>query len=137
MSDLNRATIGGRLTADPELKQTPDGKMVCNFTVACNRYNDDADFIDVVAWNNKAEFVARNFYKGKMIIVEGSLRTRVYENKKYNDVKHKITSVQASNIYFAGDKKVTNPVAVATEENKVEFDLSEFEEVADNGDLPF
>lgn len=71
----------GRLTADPELRQTPSGVACCKFDVACNRQYSDkqtgerqADFISVQAWRQTAEFVSKYFAKGKMIIVEGSLR---------------------------------------------------------------
>ena len=80
---LNRAILMGRLVADPELRQTPNGISVCSFTIAIDRnYAKDrerqADFIDIVAWRQSAEFVSRYFAKGKMIIVEGSIQTRLY-----------------------------------------------------------
>ena len=85
---LNTAVIMGRLTADPELRQTPNGVSVTSFTVACDRnYSSRSggerpcDFIDVVAWRQTAEFVCKYFSKGSMIIVQGSIQTRMYQDR--------------------------------------------------------
>ena len=85
---LNKVILMGRLTADPELRQTPSGVSSCRFSVAVNRnYTSketgerQTDFINVVAWRNTAEFVSRYFSKGKMIIVEGSLRNNNYTDQ--------------------------------------------------------
>jgi single-strand DNA-binding protein len=79
---MNKVIIIGRLTADPELRQTQSGVSTCKFTIACDRKFADkntgerqADFITCVTWRQTAEFVSRYFNKGKMIAVEGSLRT--------------------------------------------------------------
>ena len=99
---LNKVILMGRLTADPELRQTPSGVSSCRFSVAVNRnYTSketgerQTDFINVVAWRNTAEFVSRYFSKGKMIIVEGSLRNNNYTDQ--NGVKHYSMDVQADN----------------------------------------
>ncbi len=111
---LNKVILQGRLTADPELKQTPQGVSVCSFTVACDRnfvgqgQERQADFINVVAWRQTAEFVSKYFSKGRMILVEGNLRTRTYQDTRYPEVKHYVTEVYADNINFAGDKPAQN-----------------------------
>ena len=119
---LNRIIIMGRLTADPELRQTSNGVNTCQITVAVNRnyvaqgQERQADFINVVAWRSTAEFISRYFSKGKMIIVEGSLRTRTYDDKRYPDVKHYVTEVYADNVSFGETKSAQNnsqPVAQA------------------------
>ena len=98
---LNKVIIMGRLTADPELRQTASNTATCTFTVACDRnfagqgQERQADFITVVAWRQTAEFVSRYFRKGSMIVVEGGLRTRTYNDKKYPDVKHYVMEVLA------------------------------------------
>jgi single-strand DNA-binding protein len=86
---MNKVILMGRLTADPELRQTQSGISSCRFTVAINRSFVDknsgqrqADFITCVAWRQTAEFVSRYFRKGSMICVEGSLRTGSYQDKK-------------------------------------------------------
>ncbi len=107
---LNKVIIMGRLTADPELRQTPNGVSTCQFNVAVDRnYSGQngerqTDFITVVAWRQTAEFVSRFFSKGKMIIVEGCLRTRTYDDKRYPEVKHYVTEVYADNVMFGETK---------------------------------
>ena len=78
----NRAIILGRLTADPELKQTPSGVSVVSFSVAVDRRyspkggEKQVDFLAVVAWRQTAEFICRYFSKGNPILVEGEIQTR-------------------------------------------------------------
>lgn len=80
--NFNKVILGGRLTADPELKTTPSGISVCSFCVAINRdYKGpdgkyQADFINVTAWRGTAEFVSRYFRKASSICVIGSIQTR-------------------------------------------------------------
>ena len=77
---FNKAILIGRLVADPELRTTPNGISVCSFRIAVDRpytprdgSEKVADFIDIVAWRERAEFVCRYFSKGKPILVEGSI----------------------------------------------------------------
>ena len=106
---LNYAVILGRLTQDPDLKSTQSGTSVCTFTVAVDRNfakegeEKQTDFISCVAWKKTAEFVASNFSKGRMIAVEGNLRTRTYEDK--NGSKHYVTELYASQVSFTGEPK--------------------------------
>ncbi|MFR1179479.1 MAG: single-stranded DNA-binding protein, partial [Bacilli bacterium] len=78
---LNSVVLMGRLTAEPELRHTPNGIAVTSFTLAVNRSYAKAgseratDFIDIVAWRNTAEFVSRYFTKGQLVAVEGSIQT--------------------------------------------------------------
>ncbi len=108
---MNKVIIMGRLTADPELRQTQSGIASCRFTVAVNRKFADkatgqrqADFISCTAWRQTAEFVSRYFSKGSMICVEGTLRTGSYTDKKYPDVTHYTTDVLVDNVEFTGSK---------------------------------
>jgi single-strand DNA-binding protein len=108
---MNKVIITGRLTADPELRQTQSGVASCKFTVACDRRFADkntgkreADFISCLAFKNTAEFISRYFNKGKMIAVEGTLRTGSYKDKKHDDVTHYTTDVLVDNVEFCGDK---------------------------------
>ena len=108
---LNVAVIMGRLVADPELRHTSSDLAVTSFTVAVDRrFSRDAnerqtDFIDVVAWRQTAEFVCRYFQKGSMIAVNGSIQTRIYEDKNGN--KRKSVEIVAENVSFTGSKKET------------------------------
>ena len=114
---ISRTVLLGRITQDLELKQTPNGVSVLSFTVAVDRNyakqgeERQSDFISCVAWKERAEFISRYFGKGRMIAVEGQLRTRTYEDK--NGVKHYVTEVYVDNASFTGEKKQndvhTNP----------------------------
>ena len=108
---MNKVIITGRLTSDPELRQSQSGVASCKFTVACDRRFADkntgkreADFISCLAFKNTAEFISRYFNKGKMIAVEGTLRTGSYKDKKHDDVTHYTTDVLVDNVEFCGDK---------------------------------
>ncbi len=116
----NRAILVGRLTADPELKQTPSGVHVTSFTIACDRrFSKDgerkADFINIVSWRQQAEFVCKYFHKGDAIGIEGSIQTRNYDDK--NGVKHYVTEIFTDNVFFVGGKSSggsNNSVPVTT-----------------------
>lgn len=106
---LNVVAIMGRLVADPELRTTGNGTNVCSFRIACDRnfvqqgQERQADFIDVVAWRQSAEFVTKYFQKGSLVAVEGSLQSRQYQDKNGN--KRTAVEVLANQINFAGGKK--------------------------------
>ena len=145
---MNKVILSGRLTADPELRRTQSGIASCRFTIACDRKFADkntgerqADFITCIAWKQTAEFVSRYFSKGKMIVVEGSLRTGSYKDKNHSDVTHYTTDVMVDNVEFAGDKGMNatgqasaNP---STKDAPAVNDLSDYEEILSDGDTPF
>lgn len=170
MAAINKVLLMGRLTADPELRQTPNGVSNCQITVAVDRnYSSNGekqtDFITVVAWRQTAEFICKYFSKGKMIIVEGALRTRSYDDKRYPDVKHYVMEVYADNVQFGESKSAQNantqqsaqqqkPVQNSppqpqaqqmvnantqqfTPMQGAQIDLNGFEEVNSGDDLPF
>lgn len=105
---LNCAIIMGRLVAEPELRTTGSGISVTSFRVAVDRRfqrqgeERQADFIDVVAWRQTAEFVSRYFHKGSMIAVQGSIQTRNYEDKNGN--KRTAVEIVADQVSFTGSK---------------------------------
>lgn len=109
---LNRVVIMGRIVNDLEVRQTQSGVACLSFTVAVDRNfknangEHDTDFISCVAWRESAEFINRYFGKGKMIAVEGQLRTRTYEDK--NSSKHYITEVYVDSASFTGEKSQQN-----------------------------
>ncbi|MCQ2481723.1 MAG: single-stranded DNA-binding protein [Clostridia bacterium] len=144
---LNCAAIMGRLTADPELRNTSSGVSVCSFTVAVDRSfvrqgeERQADFIDVVAWRGTADFVCKYFRKGSMIAVDGQLQTRIYEDK--NGSKRKTTEIVATNVNFCGSKNDSNTVTrsdgTAVYQPATSFataDEGDFKEIPED-DLPF
>lgn len=84
--NFNKVILGGRLTADVEVKQTPSGVAVCNFSLAVNRkYSKDSeqqtDFINCQAWRGTAEFIGKYFRKGSAICIVGSIQTRSWKDK--------------------------------------------------------
>ena len=131
---LNKAVLMGRLTANPDLRQTPNGVSVATFSLAVNRnYNRDVtDFINIVAWRQTADFVSRYFTKGQLVVVEGSIQTRSYEDKQGN--KRVAFEVVAEQVYFAGSKTENGITETSTELPNID----EYEEVdTDEEDLPF
>ena len=121
---LNVVAIMGRLVADPELRTTQSGTNVCSFRIACDRNfarqgeQRQADFIDIVAWRQQAEFVSKYFQKGSLIAIEGSLQTRQYQDKQGNN--RTAVEVVANNINFAGPKE---------QQSRRRSELSEFRSV--------
>ncbi len=106
---MNVVCLMGRLTADPEVRQTPNGISVCSFSVAVNRpYSGQngerqADFINCVAWRQTAEFIGRYFRKGNMIGLNGQIQTRTYQDKDTGKNRTAF-EVVINNAYFAESK---------------------------------
>lgn len=162
---MNKVILVGRLTADPELRQTQSGISSCRFTVAVDRRFADkntgerqADFISCTAWRQTAEFVSRYFNKGKMIAVEGSLRTGKYQDKNHPDVTHYTTDVFVDNVEFVGGKgesggnsgysaqqnnsyqapQQSAPQQPAPNNESMSYgNFNDFEEILSDGDVPF
>lgn len=135
----NRAIIIGRLTKEPELKQTTNGKSVCSFTVAVNRRysREETDFLDCVAWQKTAEFLCRYFHKGGAIGVEGAIQTRKYEDRNGNP--RTAVEIVADNVFFVGAKEkasaeVEYSVPTYSPHNTPASDYEEFDGAED---LPF
>ena len=88
--NLNKVVLAGRITADPELKQTPSGVSVLRFTLAVNRRysrnseqgEQQTDFITMVAWRQTAEFISKYFKKGSALCVTGSIQTRSWTDQQ-------------------------------------------------------
>ncbi len=147
---LNKAILMGRLVADPELRQTPNGNSVTTFTIAVNRDYGKAgeqrptDFIDIVAWRNTADFVSKYFTKGMQVAVSGSIQTRTWKDKQDNT--RKSVEIVAENVYFADSKKDgAAPRSESFDAPKDSFGLPSFESENNNfsdlsendDDLPF
>lgn len=149
---LNVVAIMGRLVADPELRTTGNGTNVCSFRIACDRnfvqqgQERQADFIDVVAWRQSAEFVTKYFQKGSLVAVEGSLQSRQYQDKNGNN--RTAVEVVARQINFAGPKKPGgHPVDDGGEAPPKDYrepapaysqgSADDFAVISDDDDLPF
>ena len=144
---MNKVILMGRLTADPEFRQSQNGVSVCRFTVAVNRKFADkqtgerqADFISCTAWRQTAEFISRYFNKGSMIAIEGTLRTGSYQDKNHHDVTHYITDVLVENVEFTGSKSenTTNSQAQSVVQKAGSLGIpSGFEELISDEEVPF
>ena len=143
---INSVVLMGRLTYDPELRTTPNGISVVRIQLACDRNfqrsgeERKADFIDVTAWRQTAEFISRYFRKGSMIAVEGSIQTENFTDKDGN--KRKSVQVVANNVSFCGSKvesgTASNPAFSQPAPSYASADNSDFEEIIDDDDdLPF
>ena len=153
--NFNKVILGGRLTADPELKTTPSGVSVTSFTVAVNRRfggkngeETQADFINVTAWRQTAEFITRFFRKASSICVVGSIQTRSWTDPQGQ--KRYATEVVADEAYFV-DAKSENPVSAQSGSSQAyvpdnygapafstqQGGAPKFEEISDDEELPF
>lgn len=106
---INNVVLMGRLVSDPELRTTPAGNSVTAFSIAVDRdyvkagTERQADFIDIVAWRNTAEFICKYFQKGQMIAIQGYIQTRTYTDKQGNN--RKAVEVLAERVSFCGRKE--------------------------------
>ena len=117
--NLNKVVLAGRITADPELKQTASGISVLTFTLAVNRSyvsksseqgERQADFISVVAWRQTAEFISKYFKKGSAICVTGSIQTRNWQDQQGN--RRYATEVVADEVSFVASAAQTGSMGV-------------------------
>ena len=102
---MNVAILMGRLTRDPELKYTSNGKAYATFTLAVQKTKDEAEFIDCVAWEKTAETIAEYFRKGNRILIQGRLSVNSYDQ---NGEKRKFTRVLANTFEFIDSKNSGN-----------------------------
>ncbi len=137
---FNLVVLTGRLTADPELKTTTNGIPVTTFSIAVNRNyrageEQQTDFINIVAWRQRAEFITKYFKKGSMIGIEGSIQTRRYQDKNGNN--RTAFEVVVNNAQFVESKRegaapAGEPAAFSN------ADASDFAEIGGmDDDLPF
>ena len=153
--NLNKVVLCGRLTADPELKQTSGGVNVVTFTLAINRRyqskaadgsaapQQQADFISVVAWRQTAEFISRYFRKGSALCITGSIQTRSWQDQQGQ--KRYATEVVADEAMFVDSKSESGsyagqytPDAYATPSySSAPTAAPKFEELKTDEDLPF
>lgn len=109
MADMNTVSLIGRLTRDPELRQTTTGQKVCAFSLAVNRMKKkdeqeaQADFPNIVAWNHDAEYLTQYGQKGDQVAVTGRIQTRNYDDKDGRKVY--VTEVVANSIQLIGGRK--------------------------------
>ena len=147
---INRAILQGRLVADPDLKHTQSGVAVVGFRIACDRdhkskdpNSQNCDFINVVAWRSTAEFIARYFTKGSLILVDGRIQVRDYTDNNGN--KRNVVEVVAESVNFCG-KRENNARGNGTPggrpqesyaQQNYQQEPQEFQEMEDDGPLPW
>ena len=148
---LNHIIIMGRLTAEPEFRQTQSGIPVARFSVAVERprrkdqENQVTDFIRCVAWRQTAEFISRYFGKGAMIALEGRLAIEHYEDRAGN--KRESATVVAEQVHFTGERREQSgggyqaqtyqqPTQQQNQQQPAQ-DFGEYEEVLSDGEVPF
>ena len=133
---LNSVDIQGRLTKDPELRNTSNQTAVASFTIACDRPfkdnngNKQTDFIPCVAWRNTATFIGQYFHKGDMIIAHGRIQTRSYDDNQGKKVYVTELLIEEAN-FGGGQKTETKPSsneqsvygAPEAEERELPFDI--------------
>ena len=137
--NINKVILGGRLTADPELKQTPQGVSVTQFSIAVNRKpvkdkETQTDFINCVAWRQTAEFICKFFKKGSSICISGSVQTRSWTDQQNN--KRFATEIIADEAFFV-DGKSDNAASEPGAPTFTATQAPQFEDVAPDEDLPF
>lgn len=144
MSNFNKVILVGRLTRDPETRFTPNGTQVSVFTLAVNRnYNSSssqdtqtADFIRIVSFGRLAEFVGTYLTKGRLILVEGSLRIRKWQTQ--SGEPRSTTEVVASSIQFMEPKPKEETTESESQEDLEFFDGNlDAEDSDDNDEIPF
>jgi single-strand DNA-binding protein len=145
--NINKVILGGRLTADVELKSTPSGVSVAQFSLAVNRsYSKDGqqqtDFINCTAWRQTAEFISRYFRKGSALCITGSIQTRSWQDQQGQ--KRYTTEVVADEAMFVDSKNEGGAVGgqYADSYNAPSYSSApasapKFEELKTDDDLPF
>lgn len=140
---LNRITIQGRVVKKPEMRVTQSGKPVASFTLAVERdyvaqgQERETDFLDVVAWNQKAEVAGKYLDKGSMAVVDGRLQIRTWTDKEGN--KRRNAEILADQIYFCGSKQSDGAAKASGAEASPASDVPDgFTMLDENAeDLPF
>ena len=142
---INKVILGGRLTADIELKQTQSGNSVCSFSLAVNRrvgkdQEPKTDFIDCQAWRQTAEFLSRYFKKGSSLCIVGTLQKREWTDQNGN--KRYATEVVVDEAVFVDSKNDAQGAGTANDGPMFSpgYQMPEnakFEDVGEDDNLPF
>ena len=151
--NLNKVILAGRITADPELKQTPSGVSLVTFSLAVNRrfgsrdgqnQQPEADFFRITAWRNTAEFIAKYFRKGSAICICGSIQNRSWTDQ--NGQKRYVTDIIAEEANFVESRNTqdgqanygaTDAYSAPAYSSPAQVNAPKFEEIKTDDDLPF
>ena len=151
--NLNKVILAGRITADPELKQTPSGVSLVTFSLAVNRrfgsrdgqnQQPEADFFRITAWRNTAEFIAKYFHKGSAICICGSIQNRSWTDQ--NGQKRYVTDIIAEEANFVESRNsqdnqsgygAPDAYSAPAYSSPAQNNAPKFEEIKTDDDLPF
>ena len=134
---INQVTLMGRLTRDPEARATPSGKNVANFSIAVDRIgsDDQADFIEITAWERLADLVTQYIHKGSRVLVQGRLRQDSWDDKETGKKRSRIL-VTASDITFldppsgrSGGSSDTNAAPQANTNEVIDDSVIDLDEI--------
>ena len=129
---MNYVSLLGRLTKDPELKQSSSGKSYCRFSIAVKRefVKDGVDFINCIAWDKRAEFISNYFSKGKRILIQGRLNINSYESNGEKRISTDVIVDKAD--FIEGQSNQSSQIEKSNfgsdNENTIEEDFDEDEE---------
>lgn len=143
MASFNKCILIGNLTADPEIRRTQGGTKVSTFSIAVNRRGKDAgcDFINIVAWKEKAEFVVQWFKKGKPILVCGQLQQRKWTDKQGGTrYEYEVIADELTFVSNADDGAKSAPTASnqgAMPYIPTGYAAPQYEEIPGDEDVPF
>ena len=136
---INKMILQARFTKDVDLRTTQNDNSVASFTIAWNEKYGQTEqtlFLNCVAWNNQAEFISKYFKKGDMVVVEGKLTTRSYED--VNGDKKYVTELIVEKAHFCGSKQDSKPQQIAGDLSTYSSGTDEdFKSTSDDEDLPF
>ena len=138
---LNQIVLQGRACGNPEIRYTQSQKPVATFVLAVDRdyapagEKRETDFITIVAWNKTAEFCDQYVIKGMAFVVTGRLQMQQWEDKHGN--KRTSAEVVADRVYFGESKRQEQKPEYKPAGKPVDVDASGFQELAEDGDLPF
>ena len=151
--NLNKVILAGRLTADPEMKQTPNGVTLVTFSLAVNRrfssrdgqgQQPEADFFRITAWRNTAEFIAKYFRKGSAICICGSIQNRTWTDQ--NGQRRYMTDIIADEANFVESRSsqdnqsgygAPDAYSAPAYSSPAQSSAPKFEEIKTDDDLPF
>ena len=138
---MNSTNMIGRLTADPELRRTPDNTAVCTFTLAVRRprAKDTSDFVDCVAWRQSAEYLSQYGHKGDIVAVSGPLTSRKWKDKNENNRIN--WEIQADTVELLSSKKDSQAGGTTQKQNSYQgansYAQQNFQQIPDDTKLPW
>lgn len=133
---MNYVGLMGRLTKDPELKQTSSGKTYSRFSIAVKKdfVKDGVDFINCVAWDKRAEFIANYFKKGQKILIQGRINTGTYE---VNGEKRTSFDIVVDNADFIESMANGSSTNSTRNDDTMDYETTMDEDSDDGEDFPF